>query len=119
MCRLNKKEWLINEIQTDCLNKYFNLRRPDKTPVETKITDWETIKDMLTAQNRSNWISVLEGNAQFKQEVMRNPNVIGQLCDNTVNLQEWIQQNRVGQQGLDLIQHFQATDFTRRIHLIG
>ena len=117
LCRLNKQEWLINEIQTDCLNRYFNLRRPDKTPATTNITSWETIKDMLTAQNRSNWILQLEGNEQMKQKLMRDPNAIGQLCDNTHNIQEWLIQNEEWDPGATVTRNLQA--FSRRVFLIG
>lgn len=116
--KINKSIWLINEIQTDAINAYMKLRRIDKEQsVEKKGVTFEVLKDMLTAQNRSNWIAILEGNEALRNQILSNPNMIGQLPDNSVDLNSWISENRqqMIDNGMDLqnnlARYFQAANF--------
>ena len=53
--KISRDIWVINEIQTDCVNAYMKLRRLDKSDYEErseKIT-WEVLTHMLEAQNKT------------------------------------------------------------------
>lgn len=116
--KINKSIWVINEIQTDAINAYMKLRRIDKDQsTSNKGITFEVLKDMLTAQNRSNWIAILEGNDALRNQILTNPNMIGQLPDNSVDINSWISENR--QQMIDngmnlqndLARYFQTANF--------
>lgn len=127
LSKISKEVWVINEIQTDCIQTYMKIRsqyyKKDKIDGDQKMS-WETLKDMLEAQNRSNWISVLETNEALKQQIINNPNIIQQLPDNTQNIQKWMADRQReladagANQGLDLIRHFQFVNFNSRIFRI-
>ena len=110
--KINKDIWVINEIQTDVINQYLNLRnsykRDNSKPSETM--SWETLSDMLDAQNRSNWIPKLQANEAFRNQVLNNPNIIQQLPDNSVDIDKWIAEQQAGgmagRQWLNLIENY-------------
>ncbi len=115
--------WVINEIQTDNLNHYLELRSEvqereniNKTN-KTKGISWEVLKDMLEAQNRSKWIPKIETNETFKEQLLQNPEKIQQLPDNNQDIDMWIKEHIEGQDEtrLDLIRHFQSVNFNTRI----
>ena len=87
------KNWVINEVQTDSINKYLDIRakyykgRDNKKAAKMS---WETIKDMLQAQNKSNWIAKLESDAQLKQRIIDNPDWIAQLPVNCIDMDKWL-----------------------------
>lgn len=115
--KISRKTWVINEIQSDCVNSYLSIRGSyykDKKSAEKQM-DWETLKDMLEAQNKSKWIPILEANEAAKQAIMGNPNMIQQLPDNSQDIQKWISENATGQRGLDLVQHFNGVNFNSKI----
>ena len=121
---INTDVWVINEIQTDCINGYLKIRNKvqdykDKGNSETKATSWDTITDMLEAQNRSNWIPRLENNEPMKQQLMNNPNMIHSLPDNSVDIDKWISEQQAqgagGVAGLDLMRHFQSVDINAKV----
>jgi hypothetical protein len=67
---IKEKTWLINEVQTDCVNSYHRVRRLDKdTKKKSKIT-WEVVKDILDAQGKSKWKEVIEENHELKHLIM-------------------------------------------------
>jgi hypothetical protein len=67
---IKEKTWLINEVQTDCVNSYHRVRRLDKdTKKKSKIT-WEVVKDILDAQSKSKWKEVIEENHELKHLIM-------------------------------------------------
>jgi hypothetical protein len=91
--KIDKNKWVINEIQTDCINLYMKERnklRADKELSKNKKADWATIKDMLEANGKNKWIAKLEEMPDLKQKVLENPNLINELCDNSHDLEEWI-----------------------------
>lgn len=119
--------WVINEIQTDCLNHYMELRKEalewnsvEKENDEKRIS-WDTLMDMLTARNKTKWIAICETNEAFKQQLLQNPNMIDQLPDDSQDIQNWISENQrqIQEQGggaaLDIIRHFQSVNFNTRI----
>ena len=120
---LNTDIWLINEIQTDCINGYLKIRNKVQgykgTEGESKGTSWETIVDMLRANNRNNWVPKLENNEPMKQQLMQNPNMIHSLPDDAVDIDKWLEEQRAqgggGQAGLDLMRHFQSVDMNGRV----
>jgi hypothetical protein len=115
--KINQNEWVINEIQTDCINAYMKLRRVDKNfdTRENTITV-ETLIDMLQAQNRSKWIPKVNTSEDFRNQLLNNPSIIQQLPDDSQDIDQWIIDNTAqGQQGLDLMRHFQSVDFNRGI----
>jgi len=124
--KISSDIWLINEIQTDCINSYLKLRASlykDKVDQGNKLS-WDTVKDLLEAGNKSNWIAILEGNEPVKQQIIDNPNIIEQLPDNSQNIQQWIEKQKAETQqmgatrGLDLMRHFQSVDFNSKIFRI-
>lgn len=125
--KYNNKIWVINEIQTDTLNHYLyerNKQWKDKV-VEKTETSWDSIKDMLEAQNRSNWIPILETNTRMKEYVMANPNTIGQLCDNSLDIEKWMKEQRENMSNIpqdvidNLTRQIANCNFKSRIILIG
>jgi len=116
VCKINKNVWVVNEIQTDVINKYrklVNMVEPSNDRISI-----ETLKDMLEANNRRNWIPYLETNAELRNSLLQNPNTMHQLCDDTQNIQEWIREQAGGvaaNPGLGLIQN----NFSRNVFLIG
>ena len=120
---INNKNWVINEIQTDCLNKYMDIRSKyykEERKAPSKKISWESVKDMLEAQNKSNWIAKAETIPQFKQQLIDNPNIITQLPDNSVDIEKWLaDQRRYSQEAnrapTDLMQVFQSINFNKRI----
>ena len=112
---VNNQTWVINEIQTDNINRYMAERAKTKGELKNNTSELtkETIIDMLTAQNKSTWIPKLE-NENFLNYIISNANVIGQLpTDDSVNesggVDAWIKSNQemldregVGFQGLNL-----------------
>jgi len=119
---VNTDIWLINEIQTDCLNSYLKIRNEVQgykgEVSESKGISWETIVDMLRANNRNNWVPKLENNETMKQQLMQNPNMIHSLPDDAVDIDKWIEEQRAqgaGHAGLDLMRHFQSVDMNGRV----
>lgn len=117
--KISPQAWVINEIQTDAINAYLELRRLDKQKEEGEQDEsitFETLKDMLEAQNRSKWIPKVETNEAFKNQLMQNPQMIQQLPDDTNDIDKWIAE-QLGQTEMqdDLMQHFESIDFNTRI----
>ena len=120
--RLSPKIWVINEIQTDCINKYMSIRGKlyrDRGG-ENKGVSWDTLKDMLQGQNRSKWIPKMEANEAFRNQVMANPNIIQQLPDNTQDIDAWIkEQTNIGggavQRQNEIRQYLAQTNFRGRV----
>ena len=101
--------WVINQVQTDSINHYINIRNkynPKKRTYETKMT-WESLKDVLHGQNRDQWVPVLEGNEELKNKVLANPGIMHNLPDDNVNIQDWINQ----QSEDELMRHFAGVNF--------
>jgi len=96
--KVDQKHWVINEIQTDAINHYMDirndLRKKEQKEEKTEKISWETLVDMLEAQNKSNWIPRLEGNIPLKEQILNEPNIIGQLPDNTHDIDAWIAERR-------------------------
>jgi hypothetical protein len=124
--KINNDIWVINEIQTDCLNAYLKIRGSlykDKSSKGNKL-DWNTVKDMLEANNRSKWISILENNEPMKLQIINDPSIINQLPDNSQDVDKWIEERKRemremgATQGLDLMRHFQSVNFNSRIFKI-
>jgi len=124
VCKMSQKIWVINEIQTDCLNTYMKIRGQYYKDIDKKQTEmtWETIKDMLEAQNRSNWIPFIEQNEDIKQKIKQDPNIIQQLPDNSHDIQKIIsklqnepQHENNAEYKLDLIRRLQSVNFNTRI----
>jgi len=121
--KVSRTQWVINEIQTDCINSYLKIRGQyyKKEDREEKGLSWETLKDMFYANNRDNWIPYIERNELIKNQILQNPNIIHQLPDNTHNIEQWIKEhqeearNMGATLGLDLIRHFQSVNFNTRI----
>ena len=118
------KNWVINEIQTDNIQEYLNIRAKyykNRGKDKTEKVTWDTIKDMLEAQNRSNWIAKLETIPQLKEQIINNPNMIGQLPDNNTDIDKWLQEQQRTMQGaggegaIDLMRAVQATNFNKRV----
>lgn len=102
--KINSEIWVINEIQTDVINKYRALINMHD---ENKKISYGTLKDMLEANGRSNWIPYLEKNVEFRNQLLNNPNDINQLCDDKTDIDEWIKkQGQVGVRGLNLACNF-------------
>jgi hypothetical protein len=117
--KISRDAWVINEIQTDCINAYMKLRRIDQKKYEEreeKIT-WEVLTHMLEAENKTKWIPILETNEAMREQILRNPGIIAQLPDNSQDINKWIEEQRaVGvTEGLGLIEHFQSVDFNKGI----
>jgi hypothetical protein len=102
----------------------MKLRPKDPSKVRGEMGEkltWETLKDMLEAQNRSKWISKLEVNEALKNQILDNPGIVGQLPDDSQDIDKWIadRQREMGgigaMQGLDLMRHFQSVNFNSRI----
>jgi len=121
--KISPKIWVINEIQTDCINKYMDIRgkyykKQDRK--EDKGIDWDTLKDMLQGRNRSKWIAKIENNEPFKQQIMQNPDIVDQLPDDTQDIDKWIkeQQEQFGenlQRHQQLRQYLAETNFCTRV----
>jgi len=118
------KRWVINEIQTDNIQKYLDIRAKyykNRGKDKAEKVTWDTIKDMLEAQNRSNWIAKLESLPQLKEQIINNPNIIGQLPDNNTDIDKWLQEQQRNMQGqggagaIDLMRAVQATNFNKRV----
>lgn len=122
IAKINNGIWLINEIQTDCLNHYMEIRNTYYKKEEgdkDKNISWETLKDMLVAQNKSKWVNKLESNDQVRQHFIENPNDIVHLPDDTHDIDKWLEEQRQNAgamvPGMDLIRHFQSVNFNTRI----
>ena len=113
--KISNDVWVLNEIQTDVINVY---RRIIGQHEERKSIDIETLRDMLTAQNKKNWIPYIDNNVEFRNKLLENPNDVNQLCDDTQDINEFIRSNNGGVRGMNLIQHFQGMAL-KRILLIG
>jgi hypothetical protein len=119
----SSKIWVINEIQTDCINKYMDIRNKyykGKMGESKKGVDWTTLKDMLQTGNRSKWIAKMEANEPLKQQVMQDPSIINQLPNDTQDIDQWIkdQQADTGdapQIHQQLRQYLAETNFSTRI----
>jgi len=120
--KINKDEWVINEIQTDVINLYHKIRNSYyKNRQETKSKlSWGSIVDMLEAQNKSKWIPIIENDRNLINQVLNNPEIINSLPDNTIDLYAWIEKKKQnqGNQGnannpLEL--HFASINFNSRI----
>jgi len=125
---INKDNWVINQIQTDSIQHYLNIRAKyykKNTDKKDKKLSWDTIKDMLQAQNKSNWISKIETNESLKNQIIDNPNIIQQLPDNSVNIDEWLEKNRRDLENAqnpanrELMQAFQSVNFNSRVFRLG
>ena len=109
---------VINEIQTDVINAYMKLRTIDQEEHSSKAIDIDTLKDMLHAQNRSKWISKVENNTEFANQLMNNVGMIQQLPDNSVDIDAWLDEQREGMGGntpQTLMQYFNSVNFNTRI----
>lgn len=123
--KISPKIWVINEIQTDCINHYMDLRKEalqwGEKENKSEGISWDSLKDMLIANNRSKWVSKCEMNEAFKQQLMKNPNLLDELPDDSQDIDKWVseQQRIMAEQGatmgMDLITHFQSVNFNSRI----
>ena len=81
--KISNKVWVINEIQSDCINHYLSLRSKSlgwKGDHEKKKgVSWEVVKDMLITHNKDKWIAKIEGNEEMKEDFMKNPDLISRL----------------------------------------
>jgi len=121
--KLNNNIWVINEIQTDCLNRYQKLRGELwKGKKEDVGMTFETLRDMLVANNRSNWVDRVESNEGLKQALLANPNMMNDLPDDSKDIDAWIKENKEGEAGTrrinDLLRHFASQDLTKKIFRI-
>jgi len=95
--KISNKVWVINEVQSDCINHYLDLRSKSlgwKCDYEKKTgVSWEVVKDMLNTHNKSNWISKIENNEEMKSDFMKNPDLISRLPENTEDIEKWISNN--------------------------
>ena len=114
--KISPQVWLINEIQTDCINHYMDIRgqyykRDKKEEDKERGVEWDTLKDMLQGRNRSKWIEKLEGDEQFKQKIMANPSMADQLPDDTQDIDKWLREHKTQELG----QQLAMTNFKTRI----
>jgi len=110
--KINQKVWVINEIQTDVINKYRALVNSSED--YSRKINIDTLKDLLEGNNRSNWIpKVLENNA-LKESLLNNSNKIYELCQNDVDINQWIKENHNN----ELAQFF-ANNMYKRIFCLG
>ena len=120
--KIDDENWVINEVQTDCINHYMKERnklRPDKEVSKTKGATWNTVKDMLEANNRRNWIAKLDTMPELKQQILENPNLVNDLCDDSHDIEKWMEERR-GQEGAVMGRGLNiAFDLSRRIFLLG
>lgn len=90
--KISNKIWVINEIQSDCMNHYLSLRSKSlgwKNDYEKKNgVSWEVIKDMLTTHNKSCWIDKIDSNEDMKRDLMKNPDLISRLPESLENLSD-------------------------------
>lgn len=92
--KINKNIWVINEIQTDCINHYLKLRREDKEfEKREKEISIDTLKDMLVAHNKQNWLSKIESNENVKDYLIKNPSIIQNLPNDPNDIDKWIKNN--------------------------
>lgn len=123
---ISKNIWVINEIQTDAISAYMEIRAKyyKDRDISKKEYTWETIKDMLVAKGRSNWIPILEMNPTAQNEIIQNPNIIDQLPDDSQDIQKYIEEQKIMMEeqgvttGFDLMRHFNSVNFNSRIFRI-
>jgi len=115
--KVSNDYWVINEIQTDAINAYMKLRRIDQNNDKEGSMTWETIRDMLVANNKSKWAEKAEASELFKNQLIQNPNLMHQLPDDSVDIEKWITENvNTGVPGMTgLMEHFQSVNFNSRI----
>ena len=117
VCKYSKDIWVINEIQSDCLNNYLKLRSTalgwERKDDDKGGTTFEVLKDMLITNNRDKWISRIEVNEGLKNALLANPDLLHRLPDNNKDIDAWIldQKNNGG----ELSRHFASINFRQRI----
>ena len=123
--KVSSEAWVINEIQTDVINAYMKLRRLDRKESisdNNKSINIDTLKDMLQAQNKSKWISKVEMNKAFANQLMNNPGMIQSLPDDSADIDAWIAESLTGMEGQEapqnLMQYFNSVNFNTRIFKI-
>jgi len=125
--KYNKNIWVINEVQVDNINKYIDERNKlykEDYKGGTKVS-WNTVKDMLETNNKSNWVPILETNEELKQAIVDDPGLIGDLCDNSVDINTWLKGKgkRMGRLNPDLLktitEKIASCNFSRRVVLTG
>lgn len=95
VAKLNRETWVINEVQTDVINRFRKITNINNQRQER--IDVETLKDMLEANNRKNWIPYIESNQQFRESILQNPNQIYSLCEDNIDIKTWLQEQGGGQ----------------------
>lgn len=116
ICKLNDV-WVINEIQSDCLNNYLKLRSHalgwERKDSKKDGVTFEVLKDMLITNNRDKWISRIEMNQGLRDSLLSNPDLLHRLPDNNQDIDAWIveQKNNGGELG----RHFASINFNKRI----
>ena len=92
--KIDTKKWVINEIQTDCINHYMKERNKLRKMAmsKDKKPDWSQIKDMLEANGKKKWIAKLDSMPELKEQVLNNPNLINEFCDDSQNIDKWIKE---------------------------
>ena len=123
--KVSRDKWVINEIQTDSINAYLDLRSKALNWKEFTERDereglsWDSVRDMLGTNNRSKWIPKAEMSEDFKNQLMSNPDIINQLPDDAHDIDAWISEQQAGMtnnnRGLDLIRHFNSVNFSCRV----
>jgi len=120
--KIDDEVWVINQIQSDCLNNYLSLRKKalgwsrenDKRRDEKKKgVTFDVLKDMLITNDRDKWISRIEMNQGLKNELLENTDLLHRLPDNSQDIDAWIseQKNTSG----ELSRHFSSVNFNRKI----
>lgn len=128
ICKVNAKAWVINEIQTDAINKYINVRNQyydmskHRGKEESEVISWDQVKDMLVTNNRGEWVDKIEGNEEAKQKLMSDPQMIFQLPLSLIEM--WIEKNqhiiaKLLRGDNDLRQVTEGVNFNQRIFLLG
>ena len=80
--KVNQDEWVINQIQTDTVNKYLKAKSKvlNEMKIEDKVLDRQSIIDRVYARtNSSIWTSKVENDPEFLRVLQNDPSIIQQL----------------------------------------
>jgi len=80
--KVNQDEWVINQIQTDTVNKYLKAKSKvlNEMKIEDKVLDKQSIIDRVYARtNSSIWTSKVENDPEFLRVLQNDPSIIQQL----------------------------------------